>query len=212
MERRKVLAIAVAFEGGLAALAWGLGAAFGIPAFGDLRFTGPAVLLGVAASLPLLAAVALALRSRWPPLARLRETVHRVVGELFADFSLVDLAIVSALAGIGEEALFRGFLQTALAGRLGTWTAVAVAGVLFGLAHFVSLTYAVYAALVGVYLGALMVLSDNLLVPVLVHALFDFVALAYLVHSVQRETPGQSGPPAQRSERSVPSEDAPAGR
>jgi membrane protease YdiL (CAAX protease family) len=143
VEKRTVLGIAVAFEGGLAALA---------------------------------------LRSRWPPLVRLREMIRHVVAELFARFTVADLAIVSVLAGIGEEALFRGFLQTALAGRLGTWTAVAVTSLLFGLAHFVSLTYAVYAAAVGVYLGVLLVVCDNLLVPVVVHAVFDFGALTYLVH------------------------------
>ncbi len=181
MERRKLLAIAVAFEGGMAILAWGLGAAFGVPAFGGLRLAWPAAALGVAASLPVLAAVATLQRSELPPLRRLRETIHHAVGQLFARSTVADLMIVSALAGIGEEALFRGFLQTALAGLLGPWTALAAASLVFGLAHCITPTYAVYAAVVGAYLGWLLLASGNLLVPVLVHALFDFVALAYLV-------------------------------
>ena len=199
MEKWKLLAIAAAFEGGLALLAWGLGAVFGTPAFGELRFTWRDALWGVAATLPLLAGVALVLRSDLPTLRRLRETIDHAVGQLFAQAKVADLAVVSALAGIGEEALFRGFLQAALAGPLGPWAAVAVAGLVFGLAHFLSLAYAVYAAAVGVYLGALLVFSGNLLVPVLVHALFDFVALAYLVHLRRPEAEPDEDAPDARS-------------
>jgi hypothetical protein len=52
---------------------------------------------------------------------------------------------------------------------------------MFGLAHFISLMYAVLAALIGLYLGILFIAFDNLAVPVIVHALYDFVALTYLV-------------------------------
>ncbi len=190
-----VLGIAVVFEGGLAVLAWGLGAAFGIPAFGELYLSWQDALWGVAATLPLLAGAAAALRSDRPTLRRLRETIDHLVGQLFARSPVADLAVVSALAGIGEEALFRGFLQAALTAPLGPWTAVTAASLVFGLAHFISPAYAVYAAAVGVYLGALLVVSGNLLVPVLVHALFDFVALAYLV---------QVRPPETRPDEDVP--------
>ena len=53
---------------------------------------------------------------------------------------------------------------------------------LFGLAHLVTSSYAVMAGLLGLYLGVLAVWHDNLLVPMVVHALYDFVALTYLVH------------------------------
>jgi hypothetical protein len=94
--------------------------------------------------------------------------------------SLLDLALISALAGIGEEALFRGVMQTGLVPVVGLPAAVALTSVAFGLAHYLSLTYAAYAALVSVYLGVLLVYTDNLLVPVIAHAAYDFVALVYL--------------------------------
>ncbi len=52
---------------------------------------------------------------------------------------------------------------------------------LFGLAHAISPTYAVAAAVVGVYLGAIFLLSGNLLVSVVAHGAYDLVALRILV-------------------------------
>jgi membrane protease YdiL (CAAX protease family) len=58
---------------------------------------------------------------------------------------------------------------------------VAATAVAFGLAHALTVTYAVLAALVGGYLGWLHLASGNLLVPVLAHALYDFIALRLLL-------------------------------
>ena len=44
-----------------------------------------------------------------------------------------------------------------------------------------TLAYAMLAALVGGYLGWLHLASGNLLVPILAHALYDFVALRLLL-------------------------------
>ena len=100
--------------------------------------------------------------------------------------------IIALLAGLGEEALFRGVLQTSLAGTMNVWLAVCLIGALFGLVHYVSTTYAIYAGLVGVYLGVLHILTGNLLVPILIHAVYDFVALTYLVHFRSLPTPSSS--------------------
>ena len=52
---------------------------------------------------------------------------------------------------------------------------------LFGLAHPITPFYAILAGLIGVYFGWLMIASENLLVPVVAHGAYDFVALIYLV-------------------------------
>ncbi|NBC18684.1 MAG: CPBP family intramembrane metalloprotease [Bacteroidetes bacterium] len=179
MEHRHIVVLAIAVEGGLVLLAWGLGALLGVPAFQGWHLTGPAVAWGLLACGPMLAALALAVRSSWPPLVRLRRTMDEFTDRL-SRCTLLDLAVISALAGIGEEALFRGVMQTGLVPVVGLSGAIALTSVAFGLAHYLSLTYAAYAALVSVYLGALLVYTDNLLVPVLAHAAYDFVALVYL--------------------------------
>ncbi len=183
MSRNKVVLLAVLFEGGLAVLAWGLGWVLGVPAFGDLHWTTAAFAWGLAATVPMLVAMILVGRSRWAPLVELRQTAEEAVAQLFSSCTIVDLALLSALAGLGEEALFRGLLQTGLAGVVGLGVALIVASVVFGLAHFISVAYAVYAALVGLYLGLLLIACDNLLVPVTAHAAYDFIALVYLVRA-----------------------------
>lgn len=98
---------------------------------------------------------------------------------------IVQLAVIAAMAGLGEEMIFRGVVQAALANWLGDgagpWIALLAAAVLFGLLHTVTPTYALLAGLIGLYLGWLWMVTDNLLVPVVVHGLDDFVALVYLV-------------------------------
>jgi membrane protease YdiL (CAAX protease family) len=195
MNRRRLLLIAVGFEGGLVLVAWGLGAWLGTPAFGLLRLTWQGALWGTAASVPLLASLALVIRSEWPPFARFRLMIHRIVSELFSSCTVGDIALISVLAGIGEEALFRGVMQPYLTGSVGLWVAIAVTSVAFGLAHYLSLTYAIYAAVISAWLGFLLVTFDNLLVPITVHALYDFLALTYLVHiRPSKAAPGAEAP------------------
>ena len=38
------------------------------------------------------------------------------------------------------------------------------------------------AGLIGIYLGWLLAATDNLLVPIVAHAAYDFLALVYLLH------------------------------
>lgn len=182
MERKHLLAMALPFEGGLVLLAWGLGLVFDVPAFQDLHVTWPAAGWSLLASAPLLAGLWLALRSSWRPLARFRQRMDEILA-IFSRCTVLDLALISALAGIGEEALFRGVMQPALAGVAGLPAALLITSVVFGLAHFLSLTYAVYATVISLYLGLLLVAFDNLLVPMGAHAAYDFVVLVYLVHT-----------------------------
>jgi membrane protease YdiL (CAAX protease family) len=119
------------------------------------------------------------------PVRRLRELVHEAIVPLFASESLASLALISALAGLGEEMLFRGLLQAGLAawinGPHGAWLAMLVASLLFGLVHWISSSHAVLATVIGIYLGCLFWVSGHLLVPIVAHALYDFLALVWLV-------------------------------
>ncbi len=177
-----VLTVAVFFEGGLLVLAWGLGHLLGAPVGDQTTFTPSAFVLGVVATVPLVAGLYWILHARWEVLARLRGVVENTVAPLFAGCPMWGIALISILAGVGEEALFRGVLQTYFAGHVGVVPALLVTSSLFGLLHPVTAVYAVMAGLIGLYLGVLAVWHDNLLVPMVVHSLYDFVALTYLVH------------------------------
>jgi membrane protease YdiL (CAAX protease family) len=103
------------------------------------------------------------------------------LGPVLASRSAAQLALVATLAGLAEETLFRGVIQVGLTRVLPESAALVAASVAFGLAHFVTPTYAVLAGLAGLYLGSLYQLQGNLLVPIVAHALYDFMALLYLV-------------------------------
>ena len=175
-----LFAIVCILEGGLVVVALGLGWLFDVAPFEGMVADSGAVLAGVLATVPMLVML-------WWGLSRPAGTVGRVTRQgaelatkVFPHTSSGGLALVSLLAGFGEEALFRGFLQQGLAGAVGEPIAIAVAALAFGAAHAMSRAYAVIATLIGVYLGALYAATDNLMVPIVAHALYDFVALLWL--------------------------------
>ena len=180
-----LLPAAVAFEGGVALLAVGVGWFVGHPPLKLIHWLPGAVFWGALGTLPLLAMVAICIAFPVGPLRQLLEVVQRLVIPLFAGCNWIDLAIIAVLAGLGEELLFRGLIQgvssALIGGAVGRWSAWIGTSVLFGLAHWITPTYAALAGLIGFYLGWLWLASDNLLLPITAHALYDFVVLAYLL-------------------------------
>jgi len=182
---RNLLLLAVAFEGGLGLLALALGRWLGYPPLDAFSWTFPDALWGAAAGFPMLVLLLASVRLRMWPFSDVLRVVDELVVPLFRSFRVVDLAVISALAGWGEEMLFRGVIQEAVAGWVdgpsGTWVGLAAAALLFGLAHPITPSYILLAGLMGLYLGWLWIASGNLLVPVMAHAVYDFLALVYLV-------------------------------
>ena len=113
-------------------------------------------------------------------IGRLMHFVEVTVKPLFRDCRVSDLLLVSILAGVGEELLFRGLVQVGLEGWLGKWGALGVASVVFGLAHCMTREYVVFAAGLGLLLGLLAIATGNLLAPIIAHAGYDFLALLML--------------------------------
>jgi membrane protease YdiL (CAAX protease family) len=182
-----MLWLSCVFEGGLLILALGLGWPLDVDPLASLHGASPrGGLLGLLAVLPLLPAFALAMASRWEPLSRIRRLLMTEFMPLLRDSGPLDLLLISALAGLGEEALFRGLLQTAIVG----WTTPAVglvaASVLFGLAHAVTRAYVVIATAMGLYLGLLFEFGGGLLPAAVAHGAYDFVALVYLRRRLPR--------------------------
>jgi membrane protease YdiL (CAAX protease family) len=181
--------MAIVFEGGLILLAVVGGRLLGQPSLELIQLSWKALLLGVTATVPLVPLVLWLSRSSWPPFRRLRLEVEQTLVPLFSKCTTIDFALIAILAGLGEEILFRGLIQTGMAGPLGVWTALAITSVLFGLLHFVTHTYAIIAAIFGAYLGWLYVATGDLFVAVVTHSVYDFVALKYLLRGKGDETP-----------------------
>jgi membrane protease YdiL (CAAX protease family) len=138
------------------------------------------LLWGVCATLPLLLGLVWMLRSRVGPVQRLVALVLEHLGPMVAPQSLAGLAALALVAGVSEEVLFRGVIQPGLSRWLPLGAALIVTSLMFGLVHFASRTYAIFAALMGVYLGALFQLAENLFAPIIAHALYNFVALVWV--------------------------------
>jgi membrane protease YdiL (CAAX protease family) len=189
---RRLLGPALAFEGGLALAALVLGWWLGQPPLATLSFNLRDLGIGALATGPMFLGLWVCLASKRPALLEIRELVEELLLPLLAGSSLVGIAGLSALAGLGEEMLFRGVVQPAIAGLFdpswGPWLGLAGASLLFGLAHAVTRAYVVLAALVGAYLGGLWLLTGNLLVPVVAHALYDFGAILWLLGSGPRQS------------------------
>ncbi|MDX1634584.1 MAG: type II CAAX endopeptidase family protein [Marinobacter sp.] len=140
---------------------------------------GEAVVLGVLAGL--LTLVVLAGVARLPRF--FQDSLRRHVQDLhgFArGFSLPALALLSLAAGIGEEVLFRGFLQTGLVELLGSLPGIIATALLFGLVHCLSLAYFIMATALGLLLGLAYAATDSLLLVIIWHAAYDLVALVLL--------------------------------
>lgn len=175
MDPRRILPVVALGEGILLATAclWAwyadLPLPSGEPAVGTLCGVVAAVLLG-AVNLALL-------RARWSqwPGDALRHVCRVIVRPLFEHVTVWQIVVVSVLAGLGEELLFRGVLQPLVG--------LPAASLIFGAVHVGGrgfIGYGAWAACIGALFGWLMVATGGLLAPIVAHAVYDALALAYV--------------------------------
>jgi len=178
---RKAFVAAVLFESSLVGAAFVLGGVTEVPALATLRPDLVALATGVLATLPPVGFLFVFVRTRFAPLRRIREALDEVFVPLFRRCTWDELLALALVAGVGEEMLFRGWMQAWLTPTVGPYGALAVTSIAFGLVHAVTPAYVVLAAFIGLYLGGLQLWTGNLLAPIVVHALYDFVALLVLL-------------------------------
>jgi len=117
----------------------------------------------------------------------LRRLVVDLLGQPLSLCTWYDLLLVAALAGFGEELLFRGVLQPwigsghPLAGLIG-------ANLLFGLMHALTPGYAALATVFGFYLSWLLAGfgEENLLRPIVAHGVYDYVGFLLIVREYRK--------------------------
>jgi len=131
-------------------------------------------------SLPMFATLYLVERSSWEPIVQFRTEIDEKVRPLFSECKLIDFGLIAFFAGVGEELFFRGWMQAVLIERTGVLIGILITSLIFGFLHYLSTAYAVYAFIMGIYLGMIYLVSGNLYIVMAIHALYDFVALAYL--------------------------------
>lgn len=183
--RRALLRMSVLVEGGMLVVALLLGLLMGVHFWEAVRLDLKSAAMGAVAGLLLLAAAAAVTESSLPFAVQMRRDIDRLL-HLFRGATLADFLLISMLAGLGEEALFRGLLQTWLTEHLGFPLAVLLSAVAFGTAHYISRAYVVFTAVLGLLFGALYFWSGNLAIPMIAHAVYDFAALCFVYRDTRR--------------------------
>lgn len=109
---------------------------------------------------------------RWAGLRSLRDNVESWLAPSFGNLGWFEIIMLAVLAGSSEEIFFRGILQQEVG--------LPAASLAFGLLHTVSVSYVIWATVVGLYLGYLVDLTQSLWPSILAHIVIDFVGFCYL--------------------------------
>ncbi len=171
-------------------LAFALGWILEIDPLEHLTFTVTALVHGTLAAVTMFVLFLIAMRQKSGPFRRIRDFLVQTLGQYFADCRWYDLAVLAIIAGLSEELLFRGVLQVWIA-RWGLVLGLIGSNVLFGLAHAVTPTYAVFAGILGAFLGWLFHATGepNLTAPIIAHALYDWLAFLFIARISSGEPP-----------------------
>ncbi len=151
-----------------------------------------AVLTGVIATVPLAGFLWWFSNTTLEHLAAFRRSQIKFFSEIGFTFTPPRIALMAIGAGIAEELLFRGVLQSWIAGFSPVVVAIIASNIVFGMMHLRTALYAIIAGLVGCYLGVLYSLTDNLLTPMAAHALYDAAALEYTRRAVLQYQSGRA--------------------
>ena len=143
-------------------------------------------MIGIVAAIPPFAFFIWTLNSKLQLFHHHRNLLESLLRPLFGKWSMLQLLAISLIAGISEEAFFRGAIQGSLGDRVGVCIALVMASLLFGAFHLITWTYAIIAAFIGAYLGMLWIWTGSLLTPMVTHAVYDFAALVYFLKVYRR--------------------------
>lgn len=168
----------------------------GVPAGGSFNrfdiFAPETWVAALTITLPMFALLYFERRTRIVWLRELWQLSSDLLGPVVARVTFAELVVVSLFAGLGEELLFRGFLQSWLGGQ-GLLVALVVPNLLFGVLHWISRNYAVCSFCIGLYFSCLLHFADsvNLTALIIAHSLYDLVALLCLAQEMrQRDAAG----------------------
>ena len=96
------------------------------------------------------------------------------------------ILFISACAGIGEEALFRGGMLTFASDYVPVWVALIATSVLFALVHLAKPVVATLIAAIGLIFGVAYLATGSLLAVMIGHAVYDVWALWFIQEEMHR--------------------------
>ena len=171
------------FEASLVLVALFLGWIAGIDPFEKLYFSEAAIAYGIIGTVPLFLMFLALEQMQGDSIVKIRKLLLQTLGPGLHRYHWTDLFMLAAIAGVSEELLFRGVIQPWIESSWGMAAGLIGSNVIFGLVHAVTPLYAVLAAFVGIYLGLSLDYGGdrNLLTPVIIHGLYDFLAFVALM-------------------------------
>lgn len=173
------------FESSLIVVALLLGWFADINPFVDLHFSEAAIGIGVVGTIPLYLLFLAMEQTKAESLVKIRQLLLNTLGPGLHRYHWTDLLVLAAIAGLSEELLFRGVIQPWMESGWGMTAGLIGSNIIFGLAHALTPMYGILAVLVGIYLGlSLDIAGDrNLLIPVIIHGFYDFLAFLALLRA-----------------------------
>lgn len=173
------------FEAALILVAVILGWIANINPFAYLYFSESAIAYGVIGTMPLFLLFLAMEQIQLESVVKIRSVLLEILGPGLYRYHWTDLLVLAAIAGLSEELLFRGVIQPWIESSWGMMTGLVGCNIIFGLAHAVTPLYAVLATLVGIYLSLSMDYGGNrnLLLPIVIHGLYDFLAFVALMRA-----------------------------
>ena len=176
------------FEAALIPLAIFLGSIGSINPFSNIFFTETALANGVIGTIPLILLFLAFEQIHAKSVGNIRRLLLDTLGPGLQHSHWTDLLILALIAGIAEELLFRGVIQAWIEQFWGVTAGLVISNCIFGLVHAVTPLYALLAGLVGIYLGLSLNYGaeKNLLVPIIIHGLYDFLAFFALIRMYRK--------------------------
>jgi len=176
---------ACSFEATLIPVAIALGWLANINPFAYLHFSETAIAYGVIGVMPLFLLLLSLEQMRIESVIKIKNLLFETLGPSLQRYHWADLLMLASIAGFSEELLFRGVIQPWIESSWGMTAGLIGSNIIFGLAHAVTPLYAVLATLVGIYLSLAMDYSGdrNLLIPIVIHGLYDFLAFVALMRA-----------------------------
>ena len=125
----------VVLEGSLALVALLLGWALDHHPLSDFEWSPRAAIQGLEATLPLIGLLWLSHRWKIEPILRIHDFLRRELLPYLDGANLLDFAMLSLAAGVGEEILFRGIVQPVISLQVGVIAGLVLTSLIFGCLH-----------------------------------------------------------------------------
>ena len=87
----------------------------------------------------------------------------------------ITLFVMAVITPALEEIFFRGIFQRLLCERLGAFSGLIAATLIFGFMHF-DIIWSIYAAVIGFFMGCLYMYYDSVIPSAIVHSLFNLIS------------------------------------